>query len=168
MVPSHRTMSSARPERRGYLKPEDRRSVHSHSQCRLALLEKGRVGGPKKIDFCIGALAPRTGSAARHLSPLGLETETLLAPPRPWLAHAWHYECRSTLKSARIVASQNDFLPLFRSFHGRVGHGGDCHSGLSPGVQLLIRAYRPIPIRVQRHEVPLGKEKRPRTLSHRH
>ena len=49
--------------------------VH-HSQDATLAQDNG-VGGPKKIDFCIGALAPRTGSAARHLSPLGLETETL-------------------------------------------------------------------------------------------
>ena len=36
----------------GYLKLEDCRCVRSHSQCLLALREKGWVGGRKKIDFC--------------------------------------------------------------------------------------------------------------------
>ena len=75
MLPSYTTMSSARPERRGCLKrktvvkrtrTEDRRSVHPQLRCRSALHEKGRVGGRKKSDFVLGALAHRTGSAARH------------------------------------------------------------------------------------------------------
>ena len=37
---------------------------------------------------------------------------------RFWRARAWHYVCRSTLKSDRTV----------RSFHGRVGHVGDCQA----------------------------------------
>ncbi len=125
--------------------------MDSNLQCRLALHEKGRVGGPTKLTSILARSRTERGV------PLG--TSVRLDLRQKFCALALSVLTPKPLGSARsrltlwvpldtevrsdCCLPQNDFLPLLRSFHGRVDHDGDRPCGLSPGVQWLERGTVP-------------------------